>query len=321
MQILRSVFVACGLALAATAAIAQAYPTKPIRLLLTFAAGGQADVLARLVGEAMAPGLGQPIIIEPRPGAGGNIAMEAVAKSPADGYQLVVGSLAVAINGVLYKNLSYSPAEDLVPVSLIALGPYALYASSAVPADNARAFIAYLRERPKALNYASVGVGSGAHLVAVLFATAVGVEATHVPYKGIHQAVPDLVSGSVHFTFNAIGPLNQFVDSGKVRLLALSGARRLEQYPAVPTLAESGLPGFGANGWYGLFAPRGTPQPVMQRLNGALTGALRNDDVAARISKLGLRASPQTLQEASAFVAAEVKKWGPAVRTSGATAD
>jgi len=315
-------FILAGVALLlSSAALGQAYPNKPIRLLLTFAAGGQADVLARLVTEGMSPILGQPIVIEPRPGGGGNIAMEAVAKSAPDGYNLVVGSAAVAINGVLYKKLSYSPPDDLVPVSLIAFGPYALYVSSAVPVDNARSFLSYARERPKGLNYASVGVGSGAHLVAVLFATAAGIEATHVPYKGVHQAVPDLISGSVHYTFNAIGPMNQFVDSGKVKLLAITGARRLEQYPNIPTLAESGLAGFDVTGWYAIFAPTGTPQPVLQRLNEALTTTLRNPEVSARIAKLGLHATPQTLPEASAFVAAEVRKWGPAVRASGATAD
>jgi tripartite-type tricarboxylate transporter receptor subunit TctC len=313
--------VACAALFISSAGFGQTYPTKPIRLLLTFAAGGQADVLARLVAEGMSPMLGQPIVIEPRPGGGGNIAMEAVAKAPPDGYQLVVGSLAVAINGVLYKKLAYSPPDDLVPVSLIALGPYALYVSSTVPVDNARSLVTYVRERPKGLNYASTGVGSGAHLVAVLFATAVGIDATHVPYKGIHQAVPDMIAGSVQYTFNAIGPMNAFVDSGKVKLLAITGSRRLEQYPNLPTLAESGLPGFDANGWYGIFAPAGTPQAVMQRLNQALTTTLRNEEVAARIGKLGLHAMPQTLPEASAFVAAEVRKWGPAVRASGATAD
>ena len=321
MSCIARLILVAAMAALASPAMGQPYPSKPIRLLLTFAAGGQADVLARLLADRMAPALGQPIVIEPRPGGGGNIAMEAVAKSPPDGHQLVVGSLAVAINGALYKNLSYSPSKDLAPVSLVALGPYALYGSSTLPAESAQAFLAYVRQRPKGLNYASVGVGSGAHLVAVLFASAAGVDPTHVPYKGIHQAIPDLVSGSIHYTFNAIGPLNAFVESGKVRLLAITGSQRLEQYPGVPTLAEAGLPGFDANGWYAIFAPGGTPQPVMLRLNHELTSALRNEAVASRISKMGLRPMPQTLPEASAFVSSEVRKWGDAVRASGATAE
>src|SRR4051812_20434643 len=192
------------------------YPAKPIRLLLTFSSGGQADLLARLVTERMRTTLGQPIVIEPKPGAGGNLAMEAVAKSAADGYTLVFGTPAVAINGKLYKQLAYDPLRDLAPLGLAAWGPYVVYASGTLPVNSIAELIAYAKAKPGELNYASVGIGSGTHLAAVLFTLAAGVQMTHVPYKGIQQIAPDLVSGSVHLTFNAFGPLAQFVQSGRV---------------------------------------------------------------------------------------------------------
>lgn len=313
--------VALSLLLGAATALAQPYPTKPIRLLLTFSSGGQADILARAVTEKIRPALGQPIIVDARPGAGGNLAMEAVAKAAPDGYTLVFGTPAVAINGTLYKNLAYDPLKDLVPVSLAAWGPYIVYASGALPVNSMAELISYARSKPGALNYASVGVGSGTHLTAVLFTLAAGVEMTHVPYKGIQQAAPDLVSGDVHLTFNAFGPLAQFVQSGKIRMLGTTAARRLAALPEVPTVAESGLPGFEAGGWYGFFATAGTPREALQRLNGEIVKALSAPDLSERIEKLGLFPAPQSLDEAARFVAAEALKWSRAVKASGASAD
>ncbi|TMH68990.1 MAG: tripartite tricarboxylate transporter substrate binding protein [Betaproteobacteria bacterium] len=305
----------------ATAASAQSYPNKPIRLLLTFSSGGQADLLARSVTEKMRASLGQPIVIEPKPGAGGNLAMEATAKAPADGYTMVFGTPAVAINGRLYKQLSYDPLKDLAPVSLAAWGPYVVYASGALPVNSMSELVAYAKAKPGELNYASVGIGSGTHLAAVLFTLAAGVQMTHVPYKGIQQVAPDLVSGSVHLTFNALGPLAQFVQSGRVKMLATTGPRRIAQIPDVPTLDESGLPGFEAAGWYGFFAAAGTPREVLQKLNASIVAAVNDREISERIEKMGLVPSPQTIEEAARFVAAEADKWGRAVTASGATAE
>jgi tripartite-type tricarboxylate transporter receptor subunit TctC len=306
---------------ASAAAFAQSYPSKPIRLLLTFSSGGQADLLARMVTEKMRASLGQPVVIEPRPGAGGNLAMEATAKAPPDGYTLVFGTPAVAINGKLYRLLAYDPLKDLVPISLAAWGPYVVYASGALPVNSMSELIAYAKAKPGELNYASVGVGSGTHLAAVLFTLAAGVQMTHVPYKGIQQVAPDLVSGAVHLTFNALGPLAQFVSSGRVKMLATTGARRIPSLPEVPTLAESGLTGFEAAGWYGFFTTAGTPREVLQKLNSEIVKALNDRELAERIDRMGLVPSPQTLEEASRFVAAEAEKWGRAVAASGATAE
>jgi len=307
-------------ALAGTA-LAQAYPDKPIRLLLTFAAGGQADILARSVTEKMRASLGQPIVVEARPGAGGNLAMEATAKAAPDGYTLVFGTPAVAINGTLYKKLSYDPLKDLVPLSLAAWGPYIVYVSGALPVSTTAELIAYVKARPGKLNYASVGVGSGTHLAAVLFTLAAGVEMTHVPYKGIQQIAPDMVSGEVHFTFNAYGPLAQFVQSGRIRMLATTASRRIPSLPDLPTIAESGLPGFEAGGWYGFFTTAGTPRPVLEKLNAGIVGAVSAPDLDAKIEGMGLVPSPQSLEEAARFVAAEGVKWSRAVKASGASAD
>jgi tripartite-type tricarboxylate transporter receptor subunit TctC len=300
---------------------ASAYPEKPVRLLLTFAAGGQADLLARSVTEKMRAPFGQPIVVEPRPGAGGNLAMEAAAKAPPDGYTLVFGTPAVAINGSLYRKLAYDPVKDLVPLSLAAWGPYIVYASGSLPVSTTAELIAYLKARPGQLNFASVGVGSGTHLAAVLFTLAAGVDMTHVPYKGIQQVAPDLVSGEVHLTFNAYGPLAQFVQGGRVKMLATTAPRRIPSLPDLPTIAESGLPGFEAAGWYGFFTTAGTPRPVLEKLNAEIVRALSSPDLNARIEAMGLVPSPQSLDEAARFVAAEAKKWSRAVKASGASAD
>ena len=303
------------------AAAAQTNPQRPIRVYIAFAAGGLADVVARSLTDRMAPALGQPFVLENRPGAGGNLAMEAGARAAPDGHTLVMVGPAAAINGSLYRKLAFNPNRDLTPISLMAWGPYAMYVSATVPASTAGEFIAYAKSRPGSLNYASVGVGSGGHLTAVLFALAAGIDMTHVPYKGIQPAAPDLVSGDVQLVFNAFGPLNAFVQSGKIRLLGVTSATRLAQYPDVPTVAESGLPGFDAVGWYMLFAPAGTPRDVLERLNAELGKAIAHRETFERVDKTGMRPIAQNLDEATRFLAAETEKWGRAVRASGASAD
>jgi len=296
------------------------YPDKPLHLLLTFAGGGQADILARLVTDKMRESLGQPVIVEPKPGAGGNLAMEASAKAPPDGYTLVFGTPAVAINGALYKKLGYDPLRDLVPLSLAAWGPYIAYVSGALPVNSVADLISYARSKPGALNYASVGVGSGTHLATVLFTLAANVQMSHVPYKGIQQAAPDLASGEVHLTFNAYGPLAPFVQTGKIKMLATTAPRRIKQLPDLPAIAET-LPGFEAAGWYGFFTTAGTPRPVLERLNAAIVKAVNAPDVNGRIEAMSLVPAPQSLDEAQRFVQAEALKWTRAVKASGAVAE
>jgi tripartite-type tricarboxylate transporter receptor subunit TctC len=243
-----------------------------------------------------------------------------VAKAPPDGYTLVFGTPAVAINGKLYKQLGYDPLKELAPISLAAWGPYVVYASGTLPVNSMAELIAYAKAKPGELNYASVGVGSGTHLAAVLFTLAAGVQMTHVPYKGIQQVAPDLVSGAVHLTFNAFGPLAQFVQGGRVKMLATTASRRLPQLADLPPIAET-IPTFEAAGWYGFFTTAGTPREVLQRLNTEVVKALNDRELAERIEKMGLVPSPQTLEDAARFVAAEAEKWGRAVAASGASAE
>ena len=319
-RMLRSLL-ALALLLAGSAAQAQGYPQRPVRVYIAFAAGGLADIIARALTDRMSGALGQPFVLENRPGAGGNLAMEAGARAAPDGHTLVMVGPAAAINGTLYKKLSYNPGTDLAPISLMGWGPYAMYVSATLPVTSAGEFIAYARSRPGKLNYASVGIGSGGHLTAVLFALAAGLDMTHVPYKGIQPAAPDLVSGEVQLVFNAFGPLNAFVQSGKIRLVGVTSATRLAQYPEVPTVAESGLPGFEAAGWYMLFAPAGTPREVLERLNAELRAAIAHRETFERINKTGMRPVGQTLDEAAQFLARETEKWGRAVKASGASAE
>jgi tripartite-type tricarboxylate transporter receptor subunit TctC len=289
-------------------------------VLLTFAAGGQADILARSVTEKMRASLPQPIIVEARPGAGGNLAMEATAKAAPDGYTLVFGTPAVAINGALYKKLNYDPVKDLAPLGLAAVGNYVVYASGTLPVSNPAELIAYAKARPGKLNYASVGVGSGTHLAAVLFTLAAGLDMQHVPYKGIQQIAPDMVSGEVHLTFNAYGPLAQFVQGGRIKMVGTSGLKRMKQLPEVPAFAEA-LPGFEASGWYGFFTTAGTPRPVLEKLNAEIFRAVSSPDLFAKIEGMALVPTPQSLDEAARFVAVEAEKWTRAIKASGASAD
>jgi tripartite-type tricarboxylate transporter receptor subunit TctC len=301
---------------------AQSFPNRPIRLYTTFTAGGQADILARLVTDRVSAGLGQPVIVEPKPGAGGNIAMEAVAKATPDGYSMVFGTPAVAINGTLYRGMSFDPVKDLTPLSLAAWGPYAVYVSTKIPVNSVGDLIAYAKANPGKLNYASVGVGSGTHLAAVLFTLAAGIDMVHIPYKGIQQAAPDLASGQVHLTFNALGPLDSFLEAGTLKLLANSGPSPtpLPAYAKVPTISQT-LPGFEALGWYGFFTAAGAPREAVARLNAEIVKAVREPEIWDRIVKLGLVPAPQSLAEARQFVDKEAEKWGRAVKASGAVAE
>ena len=300
-------------------AVAQPYPARPIRLIIAIGAGGLADVVTRTVTDRMGPALGQPFVLENRPGAGGNLAMEAVARAAPDGYTLLFIGPALTINGALYAKLGFDPIKDLAPVGLIAWGPYALFVSATTPVQSVSDLIAFAKAKGAAINYASVGVGTGGHLAAVLFGQAVGVEMTHVPYKSIQQAIPDLISGQVQLVFNAYPPLAPFRASGKLRLLGFTGPKRMSGYADVPTVAELGVPGYEATGWYGIFAPSGTPAEVMSRLNKSLVATLAEPDVIAAIEKVGFEMSPQTLDEAARFIVREADKWGRAVRSSGAT--
>ena len=314
---MKKIALAWAAAAVAINATAQPYPNRPIRLVVPYSGGGPGDVVVRTVTTPVAAALGQQFVIEPKPGAGGNIAAETVAKAPADGYTLLFGTPLLAINASLYQRLSFDARKDLVPITLAADGPYVLYASGTLPVNNVADFITLAKAKPKQFNYASLGVGTGPHLGGVLFAAAAGVELTHVPYKGFAQSLPDLVSGQVHIAFNGIGAAQQFVQTGQVKMLGFSSARRLPAYPDVPSLAET-VPGFELLGWYGFYAPAGIPTDILARLNTEFVKAVSTPEMADRMLKLGLFARPQTLAEARQYFEREIDRWGRAVKLSGA---
>ena len=307
-----------ALALGAAAALAHAqYPQKPVRIIIGLGAGGVADAMTRTVTDKIT--FGQPFVLENRPGAGGNIAMEAVIKSPPDGHVLLLIGPALVINPALYTNLGFDPLKDLTSVTTIAIAPFALFASATLPVANVGELIAYGKQ--KKMNFASVGAGTAGHLAAVMFGAAAGLELTHVPYRSIQMAIPDLVQGDVQFVFNAYPPLAPMAQAGKLRLLGFSSPRRLAKHPEVPTLSESGLPGFEVGGWYMVLAPAATPREITTRLNTEFARALKQPDVGEALEKMGFEPAPMNLQDAERFVASETEKWSRSVRLSGAKAD
>src|SRR5712692_6831258 len=263
----------------AAVVLAQGYPSKPIRLIVPFAAGGGNDNVARLVGKRLSDGLGQQIIIDNRPGAGGVVGAELAAKSAPDGYTLFLGGVGShAINPNLHERLLYDPIRDFAPVILLASAPLILVLHPSVPADSIREFIALARAKPDQLNYASNGNGSSSHLAAVMFDSMAGVDMVHVPYKGLSPALTDLLSGRVQLMFSSVVAILPHIKAGKLRGLAVTGSRRLASMPNLPTIAESGLPGYEASSWYGVLAPAGTPREIVARLNAELVKALEQPE-------------------------------------------
>ena len=265
------------------AAEAQDYPTRPITLVVPYAAGGGNDVMARVVAEKMSKSLGQQIVIENKGGAGGSIATRQVARAPADGYTLGLGGTGtLAINPTLYPNVGYDPRKDFVPVGLIATSALVVLVHPSVEAKSIPELIALAKREPGKLNYASAGSGSGIHLGSELFAAMAGIKLTHIPYKGSSPALTDLIGGHVAIYFSSLPPAIALVKDGKVRALGVTGAKRSAVFPDLPTVAET-LHGYEAVLHYGIVAPAGTPQPIVEKLNAALKAALAEEDVRARI--------------------------------------
>jgi len=272
---MRRFLTALGLAAVAVAAAAQPYPAKPIQLIVAFPAGGGADVAARILATALGEQLGQPVVVENVAGAGGTIGTAKAAHAAADGYTLFVGTPSThGTNAAVYPSLPYDPVKDFAPVMLIGTSPFMLLSSPAFDAKSVRDLIARAKARPGALNYASYGNGSINHLVGELFASLAGIDVTHVPYKGSAPAMADLIAGRVQYTFDGPAALGQ-VKGGKVQLLAVTGKQRWGVFPDVPTVAESGVPGFDAITWFGLFVPAGTPKPIVDLLNAKANAAVQ----------------------------------------------
>jgi tripartite-type tricarboxylate transporter receptor subunit TctC len=298
-----------------SASSGQAYPSKPIRLIVPFAAGGGNDNVARLVGKRLADGLGQPVIVDNRPGAGGVVGAELAARAAPDGYTLFLGGVGShAINPNLIKDLPYDPVRDFAPVELLAQAPLVLVVHPSVPARDIAEFIAYARNNPGKLNFASNGNGSSSQLAAVMFDSMAGVDMVHVPYKGLSPALADLLSGQVQVMFSSVVAILPHIKAGKLRGLAVTGAKRLPSLPDLPTIAESGFPGYEASSWYGILAPAGTPPDIVARLNAELSKALEQPEVKTSLRAEGAEPVGGSPEQFAAHIRSEKERLGKLIR-------
>ena len=314
---------AAALAAAVFAATAQPqdYPAKPIRVVVPFPPGGGTDLMARTVVQKLGESLGATVVIDNRGGAGGTIGTEAAAKSPPDGYTLLVVSGAHAINPSLYRKLPYDTVRDFAPVTMFTSGPGLLVVHPSVPARTVKEFIALAKSRPGQLNYASAGIGTPPHLAGELFKTMAGVDMVHVPYKGNGPAYTDLVGGHVSVMFPTIPTAIPHVRAGKLRALAVTTRQRTAVAPELPTISESGVPGFDVSSWYGLLAPAGTPAAVVTRLQREIAKVLRLPEVGEKLVAQGLDLVGNTPEEFAAILKSEIAKWAKVVKASGARVD
>ena len=313
----------CGLlSLVMTApANAQSYPNKPVRVVVPYPPGGPTDIVARVLFQQVSEATGQQFLVDNRAGAGGNIGAEIVAKSPADGYTLLIGTTAHAINMSLFKNLSYDVQKDFAPVSLLTQGPLVLVAHPQFPANSIKEVIELAKSKSGGLNFASSGNGQSTHLSAELFNTMAGIKMSHVPYKGSAPALTDVMSGQVDVMFDTTLSAMPFVKAGKLKALGLTSPVRSPAAPDVPTIAESGLPGYEVFAWNGVFVPTGTPKAVVQQLNDQIRKAMLLPQVKDKFSAQGFAASWNSPENFGVFVKNEVDKWSRTVKASGATLD
>jgi tripartite-type tricarboxylate transporter receptor subunit TctC len=310
------------LAAFATVALAQSWPAKPVKWIVPFAAGGTTDILARVIGEKLSAALGQPVVVENRPGAGGGVGADQVAKAAPDGYTIMGGTISThAINASLYKNLPYDPVRDFAPITLIVRVPNMLVVNPDVPAKDVRELIALLKANPGKYTFASSGNGTSQHLSGELFKSMTGVEMQHIPYKGSPPALQDVVSGQVTMTFDNITTAWPLVKGGKLRALAVTTAKRSPIAPDVPTLAEAGLAGYEIGSWQGVFAPAGVPAEIVKRLNVEIVRIINSPEIRQKLIDMGAEPAPNSPEEFAAMVKTEVAKWSDVVRKSGAVVD
>ena len=296
---------------------AQGFPDKPVKVVNGFAAGGGSDILLRTILPKWSELLGQQIVVDYRTGAGGSVAMEAVARSPADGYTLLMGSPGLAINPSLYDKLAFDPQKDFAPISLVGTVPNVLVVHPGVNAASVRELVALARAQPGKLNYATPGAGTSLHLAAELFKLGSGIEIVHVPYKGGAQAQADVMAGQVQLMFNVLPSALPQVRAGKLRALAVTGRARSEALPEIPTMIEAGITDYSAVTWNGILAPAGTPRPVIAKLNESLVGALRTAEMKEAFSKIGQEPAWSTPEEFAALIRDESVKWRRVIQAAG----
>lgn len=302
-------------------AFAQDYPSKPLRLIVPFPAGGTPDIVGRILGQSLSQALGRPVVVENRPGAGGTVGTEAGARSPADGYTLILGTTGTLASAPgLYSSLAYEPTKSFAPISLLASTPLVIAVNPSM-GSTVKEFIALAKAKPGVYNFASFGSGGAPHIAGEMLKATAGIELTHVPYKVMANAVTDLVTGRIHVMVNQVSQFQAHVQTGKLRALAIAGPSRIGQLPDVPTAAEAGLPNYEVLVWFGLLAPAGTPSEIVGKLNAVVLGALASKQVQEGLSAQGFEPTGSAPEEFSAFIARETNKWSRAIKDSGAKLD
>jgi tripartite-type tricarboxylate transporter receptor subunit TctC len=316
-----SLVIAAHLSAACVTCHAQAWPTKPIRMLVGFPAGGPTDVVARIVSDQVASQLNQRIVIDNRPGASGNIAVELLAKSNPDGHTLLYSSNAIALSPGLYAKLGYDPIKDLAPVTEIGAGCLIFLVHPSLPVKTVQDFIDYAKSRPGQLNYASSGTGTSTHLAAVLFSHRTGIQTQHIPYKGTAPSLVDMIAGRTQFLMGAVMTAVPHVRDGRLRALAVTGAKRVQSLPELRTLQESGLPGFVVTTWQGLFAPAGTSASVLERINAEFVKAIRSPALKAKLEQQDLEPTGMPVKAFVTAYRAELERWTKVARDAGLKAE
>jgi len=315
---LAAITLACLLSVFAAGAQAQSFPSRSLKIVVPATPGGAIDVIARLVGDKLTVALGQPVVIENKPGASNNLGTDLVAKSPPDGYTLVIVASSHATNKFLFKELPYDPVTDFEPVVFTHVVPLLLAVHPGVPATNVRELIAWIKSNPDKASFATSGKGSSLHMAAELFKSMAGIQTMlHVPYRGSTAAHPDLLGGRTAMIFDTITAIQPHVQSGGVRGLAVTTAKRSSSQPNLPTIAEAGLPGYDANTWGGILAPAGTPKAVVATLNAEINKALASDDVRAKLMAAGIEIQGGTPQVFADYIKAEIAKWGRVTKEAG----
>lgn len=311
-----------GVALLSQPVLAQDYPTRPIRFVVPAAAGGPTEITARLIADKMSVTLGQPVVVEARPGGGGNIGADVVAKAAPDGYTILMATIGThAINQTLYKKLTYDPVKDFTPISQVVQYPLVLVVNPAVQATSVKELIDYAKANPGKLNRASGGNGTSMHLSGELFVHQAGVNMPHVPYKGSAPALNDLIGNHVQVMFDSLITALPLVQAGKLRALAVTGEKRSPVTPDLPTVSEAGVKGYNAQGWIGVVAPANTPAPIVDKLQKAIAAALNDPDVKSRLTAQAAEVVASTPAEFAAFIKRETEKWAQAVRGANLSID
>jgi tripartite-type tricarboxylate transporter receptor subunit TctC len=310
----RYVLAALAATLFSGAVLAQGYPNKPIRVIVPFPAGQASDTIMRLVGERLGKALGQPVVVDNKPGAGGNIGSDQGAKAPPDGYTLTVATAALPISKNVYRKLPFDPAKDFAPVTLMTITPLVLVTRPDLPVKNVAELVAQAKNNPGRMTFASSGPGTSHHLSGELFKTLAAVDMLHVPYKGSPPAHIDLMAGTVDIMFDNIVPVTPHIKAGKLKALAVTTKTRAASLPDVPTMTEAGFANFEAVAWFGLLAPAGTPKPIVDRLNKETVAILNTPDIKERLAGLGATTVGNTPDEFGAFINTEIDKWAPIVK-------